>query len=49
MRKYFGSVAGFWLGFSISYFCGYGFLNWQWWAIVVPTITLFAFNKKEYE
>jgi hypothetical protein len=30
------------LGFSLGTFCGLDLLQWKWWAIVLPTLLLFA-------
>ena len=29
-----------WLGFSVSFFCGYGIEKWQWWVTVIPVAVL---------
>jgi hypothetical protein len=35
-------IAGAYLGFALGAFAKLGFKDWQFWAIVLPTIFLFA-------
>jgi len=36
------AITGGWLGGAFTAFSGYYVYNWQWWAFIVPTITLFV-------
>lgn len=45
MKKYLGTLAGAYLGFSTTFFMGFTLLNWQWWVVCIPTIILFSGDK----
>ena len=38
-------AAPFYLGFSIPFFTEKTILNWEWWAIVLPVIALYALRE----
>jgi len=42
MKKYLGLIGAGYLGFSVSFFAGFNFMTWQYYAICVPVIFLFA-------
>lgn len=46
MKKCLGNIGAMWLGFSISVFSDLHFWNWQFYAIVVPTMVLFGLDKE---
>ena len=41
------SLYAFYLGVAVTSFGGISLLTWQWWAIIVPTIMMVNFFKKE--
>ena len=41
MRKFLKKYGlAMFLGAGIDLICGYNFMTWQWWAIIVPAIIL---------
>lgn len=51
MKKHtiIGALAGFYLGFITSLFTNYGFFDWRWWVMVIPTIILFGLEKQLFK
>ena len=44
-----GMLAGFYFGATLTVFTGAGLSDWRWYAIVLPTIALFTWEKNEYK
>lgn len=52
MKKILGVLGGLYLGFSLSYFTGLVYTDWQLYAIGIPTILFFILDShynKDYE
>ena len=49
MKDFFrlDEIYAFYLGFAITTFGAVSITTWQWWAIIVPTIMMVNFFKKE--
>lgn len=47
MKKIYGYLGAFYLGFSLNVFAGLNPLNWQLYAIIIPVVILFTIDKYE--